>query len=539
MSATAAPQRSLHCPGDGAPVGAAAQALQEQLLAGVSRTFALTIPQLPPALRHAVANAYLLCRILDTVEDEAALTAAQKDHFCAQFVEAVAGMQPPERFSRELAPLLCSGTLPAEHELIRVVPAVLAITHGLPQDQRQAIERCVRIMAEGMPQFQRGASSAGLSDLAMMDRYCYYVAGVVGEMLTALFCSYSPQIAAHRSELLRLAVAFGQGLQMTNILKDVWEDFRRGVCWLPQDVFGAEGCELARLQPGLQAEGFGTGIAQLIAVAHSHLHEALEYTLLIPAHETGIRHFCLWALGMAVLTLRRIDRHRDYSAGSQVKISRRSVRPTVATMASSPDTIACCACGLRSPDTGWRAMGNEPRESTPAHGETPSLPASRRRRSLSARARKSNRERAARGGASHRRARAQQAGHPGGAGLEAAIDAARERLLHLQHDAGYWCFELEADCTIPAEYVLMMHFMDEIEAALQERLARYLRAQQGEDGGWPLYHGGEANVSCSVKAYYALKLAGDSPDAPHMARARAAILGRGGAARATCSRASP
>jgi squalene-hopene/tetraprenyl-beta-curcumene cyclase len=115
--------------------------------------------------------------------------------------------------------------------------------------------------------------------------------------------------------------------------------------------------------------------------------------------------------------------------------------------------------------------------------------------------------------------------------LEYAIGAARDALLAAQDAAGYWCYELEADCTIPAEYILMMHYMDEIDAELERKLAVHLRAKQMEDGGWPLYHGGDMDISCSVKAYYALKLAGDPIDAPHMARARALILARGGAAR--------
>ena len=115
--------------------------------------------------------------------------------------------------------------------------------------------------------------------------------------------------------------------------------------------------------------------------------------------------------------------------------------------------------------------------------------------------------------------------------LDRAIVDARDALVARQHAEGYWLFELEADCTIPAEYIMMMHFLDEIDAALEVKLCRYLRAAQAEHGGWPLYHGGDFNISCSVKAYYALKLAGDSPDAPHMARARAAILQHGGAAR--------
>jgi squalene-hopene/tetraprenyl-beta-curcumene cyclase len=114
--------------------------------------------------------------------------------------------------------------------------------------------------------------------------------------------------------------------------------------------------------------------------------------------------------------------------------------------------------------------------------------------------------------------------------LGRAVDAARDALIALQSKSGHWLFELEADCTIPAEYILMMHFLDEIEPALETRLARYLRAEQAEHGGWPLYHGGEFNLSCSVKAYFALKLAGEDPAAPHMVRAREAILAHGGAA---------
>jgi squalene-hopene/tetraprenyl-beta-curcumene cyclase len=115
--------------------------------------------------------------------------------------------------------------------------------------------------------------------------------------------------------------------------------------------------------------------------------------------------------------------------------------------------------------------------------------------------------------------------------LDRAISEARDALIARQDNDGYWLFELEADCTIPAEYIMMMHFLDEIDASLESKICRYLRSAQAEHGGWPLYRGGDFNLSCSVKAYYALKLAGDTENAPHMVRARAAILKHGGAAR--------
>jgi squalene-hopene/tetraprenyl-beta-curcumene cyclase len=116
--------------------------------------------------------------------------------------------------------------------------------------------------------------------------------------------------------------------------------------------------------------------------------------------------------------------------------------------------------------------------------------------------------------------------------LDDVLEEATRALLAQQRKQGHWLYELEADCTIPAEYILMMHFMDEVDAGLQRKLAAYLRAQQGADGGWALYHGGDLNLSCTVKAYYALKLAGEPTDAPPMRRAREAILDHGGAARA-------
>lgn len=116
--------------------------------------------------------------------------------------------------------------------------------------------------------------------------------------------------------------------------------------------------------------------------------------------------------------------------------------------------------------------------------------------------------------------------------LDMAIERGRYNLLQRQHPDGHWCFELEADCTIPAEYIMMMHFMDEIDTGLEQRLSKYLRRHQREDGSWPLYTGGTMDISCTVKCYFALKLAGDDINADHMRRAREAILQAGGAARA-------
>ncbi len=110
-----------------------------------------------------------------------------------------------------------------------------------------------------------------------------------------------------------------------------------------------------------------------------------------------------------------------------------------------------------------------------------------------------------------------------------AIARATEALLGVQHKDGHFQFDLEADAAIPAEAILVKHFLGEPDLAMERKTAAYLRRLQEPHGGWPMLAKGETNVSASVKAYFALKIIGDSIDAPHMARARAAILEAGGA----------
>jgi farnesyl-diphosphate farnesyltransferase len=314
---------------------------QSAMLADVSRTFALTIPQLPGTLRRVVSNAYLLCRIVDTIEDEPSLSGARKHYFCRQFLRALNVPRAAETFSRQLGASLSGQTAPAEHHLIHSISRVIRITRSFSDLEREALQRCVRIMAKGMGQFQLRAEKQGLQSLEDLDQYCYYVAGVVGQMLTRLFCLHSAEIASKHDALMALAVSFGQGLQMTNILKDVWEDYHRGACWLPREVFAEENFDLGELTTAQNRQGFERGIRRLIGIAHGHLRNALSYSLLIPKEETGVRNFCLWAIGLALLTLRKINRHVDYTDGTQVKISRLSVKGTIlaARWAGQNDTL--------------------------------------------------------------------------------------------------------------------------------------------------------------------------------------------------------
>ena len=114
--------------------------------------------------------------------------------------------------------------------------------------------------------------------------------------------------------------------------------------------------------------------------------------------------------------------------------------------------------------------------------------------------------------------------------VEAAIRAATGAILAQQQPDGHWVYELEADATIPAEYVLLVHYLGETpNLELERKIGTYLRRIQGGHGGWPLYHDGPFDISATVKAYFALKMIGDDIQAPHMARARTEIVKRGGA----------
>ena len=117
-------------------------------------------------------------------------------------------------------------------------------------------------------------------------------------------------------------------------------------------------------------------------------------------------------------------------------------------------------------------------------------------------------------------------------GVDAVVEEARAWLADRQASDGHWAFELEADSTIPSEYIMLNHYLDEVDEDTESKLAAYLKETQGDHGGWPLYHDGDFNLSASVKAYFALKLTGEDIEAPYMRWARKAILEHGGAAKA-------
>ena len=151
----------------------------EQSLQGVSRSFALTIPQLPSVLRPIVTNAYLLCRIADTIEDNAGLSLDQKHYFFNQFISVLNRTSSPRGFARSLYPLLTESASPSERDLILNTPLVVHSFYRFEHYQQEVIRRCVEVMSSGMLKFQQIKSSNGLPTLQDTTTYCYFVAGIV------------------------------------------------------------------------------------------------------------------------------------------------------------------------------------------------------------------------------------------------------------------------------------------------------------------------------------------------------------------------
>ena len=306
-------------------VSSADRQFQFDLLQGVARTFALTIPALPPSLADVIANAYLLCRIADTIEDEPAIPVNLKCELANQYIQLLTAKADAADFVQQFISLLSEQRPAAEKKLVSETARVIAITQSFTRNQQAVLLRCVRVMSQGMVYYQAHASSGGLQTTQQFNNYCYHVAGVVGEMITDLSCDYSPELAVKREKLLALSLSFGQALQMTNILKDIWEDYARGVCWLPRELFNQAGFNLDHLLEHNNAAAYKEGLHRLIGIGNRHMDNAITYIMLIPKNEPGLRKFCLWAVGMALLTLASIYRQPEFKQAVQVKISRSRV----------------------------------------------------------------------------------------------------------------------------------------------------------------------------------------------------------------------
>ena len=283
-----------------------------EMLPRVSRTFALSIEALPDELREAVRVAYLLCRIVDTIEDARALPPGLREQLFAGFDDLMAGRKSDPAILSDHAEHFVEQVADHDVELLTRCGSVFRRFWSLPPSQQQAVRGPVLRMSRGMRAYTRRWAKAGhlvLETDDALEDYCYYVAGTVGELLTALFLDFHPlphDAAGHQAvaAVQGDCVSFGIGLQLVNILKDVAEDAARGVCYLPAERLAARGIEPSKLlEPVHRNDGLEV-VNEVIELAQGHLRRAIAYTHQWPSNSaSGVRLFLIVPLILALRTL--------------------------------------------------------------------------------------------------------------------------------------------------------------------------------------------------------------------------------------------
>jgi farnesyl-diphosphate farnesyltransferase len=298
----------------------------KQALRRHSRTFAIPIGMLGPSLEPAITCAYLLCRIADTIEDTPEWDFLTKRDLYRTLEDALQDGQHADAFTGRVQ--AAAGGDPGERELLLNLPRVLRVFVELPDNLRETCRAFVAELIGGMmiySQRKPGPDAVRcLSSEADLDRYCYFVAGVIGRLLTEAFVSQLPGISPERAATLRAnAERFGAGLQLVNILRDMSTDLQRGECFIPRTLLDAAGVAPSQLCDTAVEREVRAMLQQLFDKARSHLDAAFEYTLAIPESATSIRRFCLVPLWLAVATLElcRTDAAL-LRTGERVKLSR-------------------------------------------------------------------------------------------------------------------------------------------------------------------------------------------------------------------------
>lgn len=301
----------------------------------VSRTFSRPI-ELLGELQRAVTCGYLLCRVIDTVEDEASFSLQQKEKLYEIFlavldgsVEAVDFSAAYEQTVRTVSPEGREGD--AEHDLACSLPRVMRVLRALEPGQQRPLLRWVGEMSRGMAIYTRRQAEAegsivSLLSLGDLERYCYFVAGTVGHMLTDLFVQQGNIEPRRASRLRELAEDFGLGLQLVNILKDITDDRARGWSFIPEALCVKANTSVHNLANPHERVLAHRAVAPVFERAWRALDNALEYCLLLPEAQREARLFCLLPLWMAVATLKHAQGNdAQFTAGEPVKISRSEV----------------------------------------------------------------------------------------------------------------------------------------------------------------------------------------------------------------------
>jgi farnesyl-diphosphate farnesyltransferase len=300
------------------------------MLPRVSRTFALGIRLLPRSLEDPVTIGYLLCRIADTVEDDRGLAPDRKLALLDRFASCFGDAEAAESYAAAAGGV---GMSDADRELVDGSPLVFRAYRALDPASRGILRDWVTEMARGMQEFVRMyPAGIRIQSVGEFRRYCYFVAGTVGHLLTDLWHAHSPFVRARTyAKLLTNCEAFGEALQTVNILKDIpWDVERENAVYIPRDLLESAGSgHDSLLDPALRAKN-RAALDPLVALAESDLDDALAYVSEIPPAAMRIRLFCVLPTVFATATLRELRRSDQMLvSGGGVKITRNEVNALI------------------------------------------------------------------------------------------------------------------------------------------------------------------------------------------------------------------
>lgn len=321
----------------------------EEILLQVSRTFALNINVLKGKLHKSILLAYLYLRIADTVEDDPDMKASEKEVILGKFAEIFKTEKLPDESIAAFEQALPESWRKSEHPYMNLclhTHVVVPLLREMPETYAAPVRAVTIEMCHGMAKFalrQEAALSSGwftLESVADLDEYCYYVAGIVGKLLTNLFAADTCLINdARKAEMQMLDVSFGLALQVANIVKDCIEDSTRRVCFVPEEICRRHGFAHSYEMFEVPADASARAdfdkrraavMGELVQKAWGHLDDAIAYTKLVPNIKMRTRLFCLWPLFMAAENMKLIgDGSSLFASEKKVKITRDTVKRIV------------------------------------------------------------------------------------------------------------------------------------------------------------------------------------------------------------------
>jgi farnesyl-diphosphate farnesyltransferase len=297
------------------------------ILPNVSRSFAIGIQFLSGELRKSVLVGYLLCRIIDTVEDDLSLSILQKEHYLKKFIDCFKSFEECTAYTK------IAENLSGDKNHIQLVANSHRVFHlyfSLSQTTQLTLTRWVCEMAKGMISFiKRYPNGIRLATLDEYKEYCYYVAGTVGHLLTDLWKEYGSRVSINVfNKLQSNASIFGEALQTVNILKDIaWDAKQENSIYIPSDILKKYGVSHeVMLNENLKTET-QNAVREILNLAYNDIDISINYLKNIPAFNFRIRFFCIFPLFLAIATLKKIQNSKNILTPEHViKVSRSEVK---------------------------------------------------------------------------------------------------------------------------------------------------------------------------------------------------------------------